>query len=73
MPRADRSRGSAGPVTADELAGAAIDDGVQADPAVPGVPDLGHVQIPQFIWPDDADEPRPPVPIGWATAAYAPA
>jgi hypothetical protein len=31
---------------ADDLAGAAVDDRVQVDPAVLGDPDRGHVEVP---------------------------
>jgi len=38
---------------ADDLAGAAVDDRVEVDPAVLGDPDRGHVEMPELAGPLD--------------------
>jgi hypothetical protein len=53
---------------AGDLAAAAIDHGVQVDPAVRGGPHLGHVQVPQLVRAGDAEEPRPTTPPGVGVA-----
>ena len=53
---------------AGDLAGAAVDDHVQVDPAVLGGPDLGHVHVPQLVGAGDPKEPGPAAAVavaGW--------
>jgi hypothetical protein len=41
---------------ADDLAGAAVDRGVEVGPALLGHPDRGHVEVPELIGPLDPEE-----------------
>ena len=43
-----------------DLAGAAVDHGVQVAPAVLGDPDRGHVHVPELVGTLDAEVARPP-------------
>jgi hypothetical protein len=57
---------------AGDLAGAAVDDGVQVDPAVRRCPHLRHVEMPQLIGPGDPEEPRPAAPLTGSGALQQP-
>src|SRR6476659_7330009 len=45
---------------ADDLAGAAVDRGVQVAPAVLGDPDAGHVEVPELVGAGDLEVAGPP-------------
>jgi len=64
--RLDRAAAQA-ELPANDLAGAAVDDRVQIDPAVLGDPDTRHVEMPELAGPLDLEEPGPPA-LGLARA-----